>query len=262
MAFVTFPNGCNLDHWWPTGEGAAFQLNKTMEPLESVKRHIQVISGLDHLNAEPGPDGAGDHARANATLLTGVRARKTAGADIHLGVSVDQVAAERDRPSHAVPVARAHLRSRAAGQGLRQRLRLRVSVQRLVAVGHHADAARAEPAAGVRAALRRRRARPARPGLHGSSADAAVDSRFRARRRPLAAAEARRPRRPASSTSISPASAKSNSGSSTPKRFGAVPDPDDRHAGRHPARSRRPHGFDVRPDGARVPDRFDADRHA
>jgi hypothetical protein len=95
MAFVTFPNGCNLDHWWPSGEGAAFQLNKTMAPLESVKRQIQVISGLDHLNADPGPDGAGDHARANATLLTGVRARKTAGADIQLGVSVDQVAAER-----------------------------------------------------------------------------------------------------------------------------------------------------------------------
>ena len=32
MAFVTFPNGCNLDHWWPTGEGATFQLNQTMAP--------------------------------------------------------------------------------------------------------------------------------------------------------------------------------------------------------------------------------------
>jgi hypothetical protein len=92
MAFVTFPNGCNLDKWWPTG-GADFQLNETMQPLEGVKQHIQVISGLDHVNAEPGPDGAGDHARANATLLTGVRAKKTAGADIQLGVSVDQMAA-------------------------------------------------------------------------------------------------------------------------------------------------------------------------
>ena len=94
MAFLTFPNGCNLDRWWPTGEGTAFTLNKTMASLESVKRQIQVVSGLDHLNAEPGPDGAGDHARANATLLTGVRARKTAGADIQLGVSIDQVAAQ------------------------------------------------------------------------------------------------------------------------------------------------------------------------
>lgn len=95
MAFVAFPNGCNLDNWWPTGEGKAFELNKTMAPLAKVKEQIQVISGLDHLNAEAGADGAGDHARANATLLTGVRARKTAGADIQLGVSVDQVAAQR-----------------------------------------------------------------------------------------------------------------------------------------------------------------------
>jgi hypothetical protein len=95
MAFITFPNGCNLDRWWPTGEGAAFELNQTMASLAGVKKQIQVISGLDHLNADPGPDGAGDHARANATLLTGVRARKTAGADIQLGVSVDQVASEK-----------------------------------------------------------------------------------------------------------------------------------------------------------------------
>lgn len=94
LAFVTFPNGCNLYQWWPTGEGATFELNQTMTSLSSVKRKIQVISGLDQVNAEAGPDGAGDHARANATLLTGVRARKTAGADIHLGISVDQVAAK------------------------------------------------------------------------------------------------------------------------------------------------------------------------
>ena len=42
-----------------------------------------------------GLDGPGDHARASGTFLTGVRVRKTAGADIHAGVSVDQVAAQR-----------------------------------------------------------------------------------------------------------------------------------------------------------------------
>jgi len=39
-------------------------------------------------------DGGGDHARAGATFLTGVHPRKTMGADIHLGVSVDQIAAQ------------------------------------------------------------------------------------------------------------------------------------------------------------------------
>src|SRR4029079_11409383 len=46
------------------------------------------------VNATPGPDGAGDHARANASLLTGCRARKTSGADIHVGPSIDQIAAQ------------------------------------------------------------------------------------------------------------------------------------------------------------------------
>jgi len=94
MAFVSIPNGVQQDHWFPTGDESAFELNRTMRSLESVKKHIQIISGLDHINATPGPDGAGDHARANATLLTGVRARKTAGSDINLGISIDQVAAK------------------------------------------------------------------------------------------------------------------------------------------------------------------------
>jgi hypothetical protein len=94
IAFVTFPNGANQYNWWPTGEGRDFELNKTMAPLAGLKQKLQVISGLAHHNAEPGADGAGDHARANATLLTGMRAKKTSGADIHLGKSIDQLAAE------------------------------------------------------------------------------------------------------------------------------------------------------------------------
>ncbi len=95
MAFVYFPNGAHQENWWPKGEGADFQFGRTMEPLEKVRQHVQVLGGLDHVNATPGPDGAGDHARANGTFLTGVRVRKTAGADIHAGISVDQVAANK-----------------------------------------------------------------------------------------------------------------------------------------------------------------------
>jgi Protein of unknown function (DUF1552) len=94
MAFVTIPNGVNLDAWWPKGEGKSFELAPTMTPLAGIKDQIQVISGLDHINATPGNDGAGDHARASASLLTGCRAKKTAGSDISVGPSVDQVAAQ------------------------------------------------------------------------------------------------------------------------------------------------------------------------
>lgn len=94
MAYMLIPNGVQQEHWFPTGEGTDFSLSATLAPLEKMKRHIQVISGLKHDNAEPGPDGAGDHARAGATYLTGMRARKTAGKDIAVGVSVDQLAAK------------------------------------------------------------------------------------------------------------------------------------------------------------------------
>ena len=94
MAYVYFPNGALQDAWWPTGEGTDFTLGKTMQPLAGLKNSIQVLGGLDHKNATAGNDGAGDHARANATFLTGARARKTDSADIRVGVSVDQVVAQ------------------------------------------------------------------------------------------------------------------------------------------------------------------------
>src|SRR6476661_8920045 len=94
MAFVTIPNGVNLSQWWPKGEGKEFELAPTMQPLAALKDQIQVISGLDHINATPGTDGPGDHARANASLLTGCRARKTSGANIRVGTSIDQIAAQ------------------------------------------------------------------------------------------------------------------------------------------------------------------------
>jgi hypothetical protein len=66
-----------------------------MQPLASVKHQLQILGGMDHVNATPGPDGAGDHARASGTFLTGVRVKKTAGSDIHAGISIDQVAANQ-----------------------------------------------------------------------------------------------------------------------------------------------------------------------
>src|ERR1051325_10162830 len=95
LAFVYFPNGAIQPSWWPTGEGTSFELNRTMRPLEPVKHQLQVLGGLDHLNATPGTDGAGDHARASGTFLTGVRVKKTAGSDIHAGISIDQVVAQQ-----------------------------------------------------------------------------------------------------------------------------------------------------------------------
>jgi hypothetical protein len=96
MAFMEFPNGALPQFWWPTGQpGRDFELNRTLQPLLPVKDKIQIVAGLDHRNATPGPDGPGDHGRAGGTFLTGVRVRKTQGADIRAGISIDQVAANQ-----------------------------------------------------------------------------------------------------------------------------------------------------------------------
>ncbi len=95
MAFLYFPNGAIQNQWTPTGSGRDFAFGNTLAPLQSLRHRVQVISGLEHVNAEAGPDGAGDHARANGTFLTGVRVKKTAGSDIRAGVSVDQIAANQ-----------------------------------------------------------------------------------------------------------------------------------------------------------------------
>lgn len=91
-AFLYFPNGAIQSKWWPKGDGTNFELSRTLEPLASVRQHIQVLGGLDHVNATAGPDGAGDHARANGTFLTGVRMKKSA-TNIRAGISIDQVIA-------------------------------------------------------------------------------------------------------------------------------------------------------------------------
>src|SRR6266404_5993332 len=96
MAFLYVPNGTIPQTWWPEGDGGKdFELSRTLQPLEKVRHQLQVISGLDDINANPGPDGAGDHARAGGTFLTGVRIKKTAGSDIYAGASIDQVVAQQ-----------------------------------------------------------------------------------------------------------------------------------------------------------------------
>lgn len=94
-AFVYVPNGVHQRNWWPKEPGASLVLSETLRPLEAVKGRIQILGGLDHKNATSGADGPGDHARASGSFLTGVRVKKTAGADIHAGISVDQVAAQK-----------------------------------------------------------------------------------------------------------------------------------------------------------------------
>jgi hypothetical protein len=93
LAFVYVPNGIIMKRWTPAEEGAGFTLTPALEPLAAVRERLLVCSGLAQCNGRALGDGPGDHARAAASFLTGFHPRKTEGADIHNGVSVDQVAA-------------------------------------------------------------------------------------------------------------------------------------------------------------------------
>jgi hypothetical protein len=101
-AFVYVPNGAIAEAWTPKGEGTTFELSRTLQPLAPTKGLIQVLGGLDHHTADQGNDGAGEHARANGTFLTGVRLKKSA-TDIRAGISIDQVMARQIGPLTRFP---------------------------------------------------------------------------------------------------------------------------------------------------------------
>ncbi|HUK17703.1 MAG TPA: DUF1552 domain-containing protein [Bryobacteraceae bacterium] len=93
LSFVYVPNGIIMEHWTPAAEGTGFEFPSTMKALEPFRDRLTVFTGLAQHTGDALGDGAGDHARAGATWLTGVHPKKTEGADIHAGISADQVAA-------------------------------------------------------------------------------------------------------------------------------------------------------------------------
>jgi hypothetical protein len=94
MLFCYVPNGIIMEDWTPKATGRGYEMPRIMKPLEPVRDKMTVISGLTHNTGRPLGDDGGDHARAASTFLTGVHPKKTAAAEISLGVSVDQVAAQ------------------------------------------------------------------------------------------------------------------------------------------------------------------------
>jgi hypothetical protein len=95
MVFAYVPNGIVMKDWTPKTTGKDYQFTRILKPLEAFRDDLLVLSNLDSHTGNALGDGPGDHARAGASFLTGVHCRKTAGADIRGGVSVDQVAAAR-----------------------------------------------------------------------------------------------------------------------------------------------------------------------
>ena len=94
------PNGFSVGagHWTPATEGADFELPFVQEPLEPFRDQLLVLSGLNLKTADARPgEGAGDHSRGPGCYLTSVHIKRTEGAGIEAGTSVDQIIAREFR---------------------------------------------------------------------------------------------------------------------------------------------------------------------
>ena len=76
-----------MQDWLPDTEGAGFAFKPIMKPLEPFRDRLVVLSGLRGVESE------GPHARASTRFLTGVPSRRADGADLHAGISMDQIVA-------------------------------------------------------------------------------------------------------------------------------------------------------------------------
>jgi hypothetical protein len=80
-------NGINQKYWTASGAGAEMQLGESLTPLEPLKEKINFVKGLFNRAAV----GVGIHPGMTGNLLSG--APLTKGAELHGGISMDQVLA-------------------------------------------------------------------------------------------------------------------------------------------------------------------------
>ena len=100
-AFV--PHGAAPGYWIPEKSGPGFAYPFIYEPLQPFRKQVVLTSGLWSKSSEnpPGVTGA-DHFVA-AAYLSGIKPKKTTGADIEAGISIDQVLANEIGKSTLLP---------------------------------------------------------------------------------------------------------------------------------------------------------------
>jgi hypothetical protein len=96
LGLCMIPHGAVMNNWTPATTGA-LELSPILSPLAPHKDSVVVLSNLAHAMAGPqGPgDNGGDHTRCPAVFLNGVHPKRTDGADIRAGTTIDQIAAQK-----------------------------------------------------------------------------------------------------------------------------------------------------------------------
>src|ERR1035438_6672571 len=92
---VYVPHGAVMDKFTPAAEGTGFEFTPILSPLQPYRDNLTIVTGLANKAAESQGDGGGDHARSAPSYLSGVHPKRTEGEDIHAGMTIDQIAAEK-----------------------------------------------------------------------------------------------------------------------------------------------------------------------
>ena len=88
FAFVSFPHGAIMDRWSPKETGTNYTISAILEPLDPLRKHLTIVSGLRNKPAEtPEP-----HAYIEQGWLTCVKPWDFGKAGPDSGVSLDQIA--------------------------------------------------------------------------------------------------------------------------------------------------------------------------
>jgi hypothetical protein len=95
LQIIYTPNGMMMQNFRPAEAGEGYAITPILKPLEPYREKFTVITGLAHKQAEALGDGGGDHGRSGGSYLTGVHVKKTQGADITSGPSMDQIVARQ-----------------------------------------------------------------------------------------------------------------------------------------------------------------------
>jgi hypothetical protein len=92
---IFFPHGLAYSHW-EMPEGPLGKMSYIMEPMEPVKQHTTILGGLWAQSAEPPEGTTGSDHWVAAAFMTGIKPRKTAGADATVGSpTIDQQIAQK-----------------------------------------------------------------------------------------------------------------------------------------------------------------------
>jgi hypothetical protein len=98
--------GLQKNMWSPAATGSAFDLTPTsLVSLEPYREYLTIVSNTDVRNAEAfsAPEIGADHFRTAAVFLTQAKPKQTQGSDVHAGVSLDQLYAQRFGQETPIP---------------------------------------------------------------------------------------------------------------------------------------------------------------